>query len=137
MFLCQSSNTNDLKDPSSACYFKNREEYKPYNTLAKNILELYNLDEFPFAINIEKLDSHEGGLEGVLTRNGALFHKLCRNKIDNQKVERARKRKKVEHVSSPVKTRRCSILNSRSTSLDGDICDSDSATEKSFFFFKF
>ena len=43
----------------------------------------------------------------------------------------------MEHVSSPVKTRRCSILNSRSTSLDGDICDSDSATEKSFFFSNF
>ena len=129
-FLCQSTNTNDLKDPKSA-RIKNREEHKPYKTLAQNILELYNLDEFPFAINIEKLDSHEGGLEAVLTRNGALFHKLCRNRIDNQKVERARKRKQVEHVSSPVKTRRCSILNSSSASLDGDICDSQSAAEKS------
>ena len=45
----------------------------------------------------------------LMMSNQVVWHKSCRNAIDNQKVERARKRKKQDEESvSPVKTRRTS-----------------------------
>ena len=42
----------------------------------------------------------------LMMTNFVLWHKICRNEIDNQKLERARE--KHEESISPVKTRRLS-----------------------------
>ena len=81
-------------------------DHKRYHTLATNIIELKTLNQLPFDINVDVFQSLEGGLEKFLEDNKATWHKKCRNKVDNQKVSRARKRSAAEcSVASPVKTR--------------------------------
>ncbi len=106
-FLCQSDDKNDLRDPSKCI---KSTVYQPYQTLALNIIELKNLNQLPFDIDVEAFQLFEGGLEKVLEDNKAVWHKNCRNKVDSQKVSRAKKRYSAEcSVASPVKTRRLSL----------------------------
>ena len=106
-FLCQSDDKNDLRDPSK-CLKSN--EYHPYQTLALNIIELKNLNQLPFDIDVESFKLFEGGLEKVLEDNKAIWHKKCRNKVDSQKVSRSKKKCSAEcSVASPVKTRKLSL----------------------------
>ena len=49
-----------------------------------------------------------------MVSNQVVWHKTCRNSIDSQKVQRARKRSGQEVVISPVKTRRLSGESSTS-----------------------
>ena len=58
-----------------------------------------------------KLDNGNG-IEITLKTNNAVWHKSCRNKLDNQNLKRALKRKakeEKEYEPSPVKTRTSSI----------------------------
>ena len=87
-FLCQSENTNDLCDPSKHCG-KSHSIYKPYENLASNILELRQLGQLPFSIDVDLLNSQHGGLEEAMRTNNAIWHKRCRNLVDNKKVIRA------------------------------------------------
>ena len=78
--------------------------------MALNIIELKNLNQLPFDIDVEDFQLFEGGLEKVLEDNKAIWHKKCRNKVDSQKVSRAKKKYSAEcSVASPVKTRRLSL----------------------------
>jgi len=71
-------------------------------------------------------DTGSGGgniLELMMTNN-VVWHKSCRNAVDSQKVERARKRHKCEAVGSPIKTCRLSS-GTRSSTVDSQclFCD--------------
>ena len=101
--LCQS---NDKKDLQKTDFGLKSADHKRYHTLATNIIELKTLNQLPFDINVDVFQSLEGGLEKNIKDNKATWHKKCRNKVDNQKVSRARKRSAAEcSVASPVKTR--------------------------------
>ena len=106
-FQCQSDDKNDLRDTSKG---RISTIYQPYGTLALDITELNNLNQLPFDIDVDALQLSEGGLEKVLEDNKAKWHKKCRNKVDSQKVSRAKKKYFAEcSVASPVKTRRLSL----------------------------
>ena len=106
-FLCQSDDKNYLQDPSKCL---KSTVYQPYQTLALNIIELKNLNQLHFDIDVEAFQLFEGGLEKVLEDNKAIWHKKCRNKVDSQKVARAKKKYSAEcSVASPVKTRGLSL----------------------------
>lgn len=83
-----------------------------YKEALDNIQELKALGDLPeFIVDIS------GGSQDVvqlMIQNPVVWHKSCRNDIDKQKVERARKRKKHEESVSPVKTRR---MRDKSTTL--------------------
>ena len=128
-FLCQSENTNDLRDPSKHCG-KSHSIYKPYENLASNILELRQLGQLPFSIDVDLLNSQYGGLEEAMRTNNAIWHKRCRNLVDNQKVIRARERQNTDTVHSPVKTRRMSGESSRIYSTSTESIDAEKKTEK-------
>ena len=131
-FLCQSDDTNDLRDPSKHCD-KSNSNYKPYENLASNILELRHLSQLPFSIDVDLLNSQHGGLEEAMRANKAIWHKRCRNLVDNQKVVRARQRQNTENVHSPVKIRRMSLPlgeSSRMYSTMGDDIETEKKTEE-------
>ena len=83
-FLCPSDDKNDLRDPSKCL---KSTVYQSYQTLALNIIELKNLNQLPFDIDVEAFQLFEGGLEKVLEDNKAiLWHIKCINKVDSQKT---------------------------------------------------
>ena len=60
-------------------------------------------------------DSDSPNIVQKMVSNQVVWHKTCRNSIDTQKVQRARKRGGSEAAISPVKTRR--LIGESSTSL--------------------
>ncbi|WAQ99039.1 LOW QUALITY PROTEIN: hypothetical protein MAR_023412 [Mya arenaria] len=65
-----------------------------------------DVDVIPAGVNLHHLNI-DTGLENVLYEYSAVWHKTCRNKIGNDKLQNASKRKTEEsHNRSPVKTRR-------------------------------
>ncbi|KAK3783394.1 hypothetical protein RRG08_013601 [Elysia crispata] len=78
-----------------------------------HIIQLKQLNEYPFDIDFQVFEVGEDGLEQAhvnsLERNGAVWHKSCRNKIDNQKVKRAKKKADKAIHTSPRKTKRMSL----------------------------
>ena len=75
------------------------------DTLLKIFREL---DSIPAGVDIQHLNI-DPGLENILYEHIAAWHKSCRNKIGNDKLQRASKRKtEGSHNPSPVKTRRSS-----------------------------
>ena len=78
-----------------------------YRTLATNIIAFADIGDIPLNIDIRRLDSGLGIGETFIA-NQACWHKSCKNKFDNQKVQRAIKRRQTQScgASSPVKTRK-------------------------------
>ena len=114
-FLCQSAlQIEKTLDPSLSFKLRNNPEklQSCYKEAVDNIQELKALGDLPeFIVDIS------GGSQDVvqlMIQNPMVWHKSCRNAIDKQKVERARKRKKHEESVSPVKTRR---MNDKSPKL--------------------
>ena len=94
-FLCQSTlKIEKTLDPSSSFKLRNSPErlQSCYKEALDNIQELKALGDLPeFIVDIS------GGSQDVvqlMIQNPMVWHKSCRNVIDKQKVERARKRKK-------------------------------------------
>ncbi|KAK3741024.1 hypothetical protein RRG08_005714 [Elysia crispata] len=109
-FFCQSDDTGDLRDPTKS---HKSSVYTLYQNVVQNIIQLKQLNEYPFDIDFQAFEVGEDGLEQAhvnsLERNGAVWHKSCRNKIDNQKVKRAKKKADKAIHTSPRKTRRMSL----------------------------
>lgn len=104
-FFCQSDDTDDLRDPTKS---NKGSVYALYQNVVQNIIQLKLLNEYPFDIDFQAFEVGEDGLEQALVKslesNGAVWHKICRNKIDNQKVKRAKKKADNAIHSSPRKT---------------------------------
>ena len=116
-FICQTIRDNERTvHPSSSVKLRNSEEklLACYQEVLGNMKELKDLGELPECVlDIFGDGDGDGGALGdgnnlvhLMQVNHVVWHKSCRNSIDNKKVERARKRKKDEELVSPVKTRR-------------------------------
>lgn len=109
-FFCQIDDTDDLRDPTKSQKIL---VYTVYQNVVQNIIQLKQLNEYPFEIDFQVFEVGEDGLEQALVKalesNRAVWHKSCRNKIDNQKVKRAKKKADKAIHSSPIKTRRMSL----------------------------
>uniref|UniRef100_UPI00358FF131 uncharacterized protein n=1 Tax=Myxine glutinosa TaxID=7769 RepID=UPI00358FF131 len=86
--LCQ-SNKKDTTCPARNGYPES------YETLARNLITLDSIDQLPFPIDIKRLDNGSG-IASTLLEYEAILHKQCRKKFDDEKVQRAQKRAKVE-----------------------------------------
>ena len=96
-----------------------------YKTVANLLQRAEEKCYNPFAINIDlsRFDNG-GGIEETLISNTAVWHKSCRSKLSEYKIERYVSAKKQtnpsdESIPSPAKTRR------HSTSLESGSCQSE------------
>ena len=90
--LCQQTTSEPLQCPGNS----GRSDIEcgtGYRTLASNILQFSKIRSLPRPINVEKLDEG-GGIAETFMQRKAKFHKSCRNKFSNMKLERAEKRKR-------------------------------------------
>ena len=81
-----------------------RREKTGYDILAQNLESFNDLGFMPLGIDITRLNDGSG-ISNTLMSQNASWHKSCWSKFDQQKLERARKRKPEDLESSPVKTR--------------------------------
>ena len=103
--LCQAKSSEPLQCPAHS---KRTNVGAGYRYVAENLIKFQELDAIPAGVNIQHINI-DTGLEDVLYENSAAWHKSCRNKIGNDKLQRVSKRKTEEsHNPSPVKTRRSS-----------------------------
>ena len=83
--LCQTSKKEKLINPSESKFAKSGVQLG-YRHTVENILKLKELGKLNLPIKKELLD--EGvDMVSVFETKKALWHRTCRNKVDNQKVE--------------------------------------------------
>lgn len=122
-FICRSDEThNPTSDPSSSVKLRNNPERlsAAYRQVVNNIQELNELGELPDFVFVENTgDSDTQTIVQLMMSNHVVWHKACRNAVDNQKVQRARNKHQGQASLSPVKTRaaRSVTQTSPSTSL--------------------
>ena len=90
-----------------------------YEKVIGNIRQLNELGELPNSIFTDDIvgvgaDSGSPNIVQKMVSNKVVWHNTCRNSIDTQKVQRARKRSGPEVVISPVNNRRFSGESSTS-----------------------
>jgi len=104
--LCRTTTSERLICPVNS---KWKDAGAGYSSLALHLSQLQDLDENPFAFDINDLDSGNG-IELTLSSNNACWHKSCLNKINSTEIKRVAKRKRDNEDNSsklsPVKTRR-------------------------------
>lgn len=132
-FICQKKG-GELKNPalSPALRGKPTQIEALYRATLSNLRTLRSLDELPSFVHVDELvnidvfsESNIGGggsacvelntysneCVQMMVTHGVLWHKSCKNAVDNQKVERAKRRcedepENTHDVASPVKARR-------------------------------
>ena len=116
--LCQTKTSESLECPARS---KRKDCGAGFTYVANNIEEFEELNLLPDTINVQKLNDGYG-IESTLKDNNARWHKLCRNRIRNQKLETYKRRLDSKGAASPVKTRcKSSYKNTTSAS---DVCSS-------------
>ena len=100
-----------------------------YRSLAEQLISFNELGHMPINVDIKQLDDG-GGIEATLARNRAGWHKSCRLKFNQTKLERLKKQQNNEKVSTPpsVHTR----SSHRSIDLKDDkcfLCDNPGGSE--------
>ena len=101
-FLCQ-------VDTKAALYCPARSK-KPnfgtgYKSLAEHLIQFQSLGHMPMGIDINRLDN-EDGIEATLMRHQACWHKTCRLKFNQMKLDRLNK--KVVLEEDPLSMQTCS-----------------------------
>ena len=113
-FLCQSKLEEPTVNLSTSVKLKDNAErlLTCYKEVTNNIRELKGLGELPHSIFTDDIgpEAEGGSLDIVqqMVANQVVWHKSCRTLVDNQKVQRARKRHQESEAHSPVKTQRLS-----------------------------
>ena len=109
-------------NPSTSVKLKNNSEIilACYEKVIDNIRQLNELGELPNSIFTGDIvgvgaESDSPIIVQKMVSNQVVWHITCRNSIDSQNVQRARKRSGPEVVISPVKTRRLSGESSTSS----------------------
>ena len=92
--------------------------------LIVNIQKLKHLCELPKYVVVEDLGCGDiCDIVNLLKSNNVIWHKGCKNQVDNQKVKRAQLKKKNTPVNaSPVKT--CRVSNPGLSQGSGVCCQS-------------
>ena len=75
-----------------------------YKTLAEQLVKFSELGHMPINVDIKQLDEGDG-IEATMMRNHAGWHKICRIKFNQTKLDRLQKRTKEKTSSSVVHTR--------------------------------
>ena len=110
-FICQTiKNEKDLRCPHNnvAIAKEKKAEFirNSYQTLANNIISLNDIDEMPVLMK-QSLLSNQINLVECLQENMAKYHKNCKKLFDNDKVDRARlRRKSDENKTSEMDNKR-------------------------------
>jgi len=131
-FLCQCSTSEALVKPSMNKRLKQHPEQLEgaLRNVIDNIQTLKQLGELPDDVTVGDIDGFSSDTDvshvvNLLKSNDVVWHKGCKNKVDNQKVERAQLKRMNALVNvSPVKTRR---VSNEGPSQGGDTCQ---ATEE-------
>lgn len=118
--FCQEVTSEPLTEPSRSTRSDVGIGYKTVANLLQRAEEKgYN----PFALNLHLSRFDDGGgIEETLILNRAVWHKSCRSKLSEYKIERYVSAKKRcnpadENIPIPVKTRRYTTSSIRSTSV--------------------
>ena len=96
--LCQKETAEKLECPSNLKR-KGYSSTETYNKIAQNILELHNIGHLPDQINTNLFD--ENNLSLSFITNSASFHKNCKNKFNDLKIDRAKKRSATSDTTVP------------------------------------
>ena len=92
--LCQEKRKEALQCPGNT--LRREVQYgSGYHTLANNISRFNELGCLPIPLEIEKLDEGDG-IAATFIKRSAKRHKICNNKFNNLKVQRAEERKSLE-----------------------------------------
>ena len=105
--LCQCDAKEQLQIPCPST--RTNDRGVGYASIAQHIIQFNDLNAMPstFKLNVDKLDGGSG-IEDTLRSHSAAWHKSCRNKINNLKLDRALKRNQdvLPVYFSPIKIRR-------------------------------
>jgi len=93
--LCQSETRDKLVCPADS---KKDDVSAGYRTLAENLSSFRELGEIPSNLKLMRLDKGEG-VESILVSNHARFHKVCKEKYNQIKLQRLQKRRSAETAS--------------------------------------
>ena len=100
-FLCQLDNGVPTVDPQRR--LGNGDNGDAYATIAEYVTGFHVLGLLPFDLDIDGI-TVGSDLSSTLQANHAVWHKTCKNKIDKQKLERARKHKASGSLDRASKT---------------------------------
>ena len=87
-FICQTETRETLQSSSEA---RSSDPAKAYNDLGERILKFESLNLLPVPLNLDEL-SGGTALGTSLLNHNAKFHKTCKLKFGNEKLEKAIKR---------------------------------------------
>ena len=90
-FICQTTTSENLQSSIYINLSDSTKSQNAYNELAERILKLNNIGLSPVPPNIDDL-SGSRTLKESLYQNDAKFHKTCKLKFRNGKLERAMKK---------------------------------------------
>ena len=115
-FICQSNLKEPTVNPSISVKLKDKHDklLTCCEQVTANIKELYDLGELTNSIFTDDIEqwfiNESSSIVFQMVSNQVVWHKSCRSLIDNQKVQRARKRHQEQVIikNSPIKTRRFS-----------------------------
>lgn len=99
-----------------------------YKSLAYHLVEFAKLGNMP--LDISMLNDGDG-IEATLTRHHAGWHKSCRLKFNQTKLERLQ-RKSIQEVKLPLPTRSSSFEAVDLTEVNCFFCDKPAGSEKLF-----
>ena len=102
-FICQSETSEKLQCSTDA---RTIDSATAYDELGERMLKFHAIDSLPVPLDIEEL-SDSKSLGASLFHHAAKFHKKCKLKFGNEKLEKAMKRS--ESVSSRNEEKSLSI----------------------------
>ena len=124
--LCQNTSPESLVQP-----WKGRGRGKieakgtSYQSFAARLAKCKELSKVPFNVVPEQFDDGSG-IEETLQKNKSQWHKTCRNKFSDFKLDRLKKRASELDIANsgvtPVKLRRFSIQGAHVTGHDVSLC---------------
>jgi len=99
--LCQEDTKAALECPAKS---KRPSVGSGYISLAKHLMEFHSLGHMPMTINMERIDDGDG-IEATMIRHQACWHKTCRVKFNQTKLDRLNEKLAQKESSQRIQTR--------------------------------
>ena len=124
--LCQNTSPESLVQPwKGRGRGKSEAKGTSYQSFAARLAKCKELSKVPFNVVPEQFDDGSG-IEETLQKNKSQWHKTCRNKFSDFKLDRLKKRASEPDIANsgvtPVKLRRFSIQGAHATGQDVSLC---------------
>ena len=116
--LCQGETAEALQCPATS---KRLDAGASYRSLANNLTEFSELGELAQHVDLKRLDEGEG-IAATLTHHQVKWHKSCRIKYSNMKLQRAIKRRHSEEESGPSLLKRTRSKVACVDTTHNDVC---------------